>query len=235
MVLGALAQALPERVPAASAGSMCLFTIGGIDPRTGRYYSYVETYGGGQGAVHNQDGMDGVHTNMTNTRNTPVEVIEIAYPLRVDRYGLIPDTDGPGEFRGGLGLTRELTVLDHNPVMSLGSDRLNLSPWGLAGGKPGGTVGSYLLPPAGGKEKLPSKTTREVRAGTRVVLRTAGAGGYGDPLQRKEDSVRRDVAEGYVSIKRAETGYGVVMDPDTGLVDKAATEARRAKGGSPTG
>ena len=151
VVLGALAQALPDKVPAASSGSMGLFTIGGIDPRTGGYYSYVETYGGGQGAVHNQDGMDGVHTNMTNTRNTPVEVIEIAYPLRVDRYGLVPDTDGPGEFRGGLGLTRELTVLDHSPVMSLGSDRLNLSPWGLAGGGPGRDRGLLHRHPGGEK------------------------------------------------------------------------------------
>jgi N-methylhydantoinase B len=99
VVLGALAQIIPDNVPAASSGSMGLFTIGGIDPRTTRYYSYVETYGGGQGAVVNQDGMDGVHTNMTNTRNTPVEVIEIAYPLRVHKYSLVPDTDGPGKFR----------------------------------------------------------------------------------------------------------------------------------------
>ena len=106
VVLGALAQALPKQVPAASSGSMGLFTIGGLNPSTGQYYSYVETYGGGQGATYNQDGMDGVHTNMTNTRNTPVEVIEIAYPLRVERYGLVQDTDGAGRQRGGLGLTR---------------------------------------------------------------------------------------------------------------------------------
>ncbi|MBW1713044.1 MAG: hydantoinase B/oxoprolinase family protein [Deltaproteobacteria bacterium] len=106
VVLGALAQAVPDRVPAASNGSMSIFTIGGLDPRTGEYYSYVETYGGGQGAVINQDGMDGVHTNMTNTRNTPVEVIEIAYPLRVEKYGLLPNTDGPGRFRGGARIFR---------------------------------------------------------------------------------------------------------------------------------
>ena len=195
----------------------------------------METYGGGQGAVFNQDGMDGVHTNMTNTRNTPVEVIEIAYPLRVDRYGLVPDTDGPGEFRGGLGLTRELTVLDHNPVMSLGSDRLRLSPWGLAGGGPGGTVDSYIVPPSGDKVQLPSKTTREVQAGTKIVLRTAGAGGYGDPFRREAESVRRDVVEGYIGIEKAETGYGVVLDRETGQVDQIRTGKKRSKGGSAAG
>jgi N-methylhydantoinase B len=176
VVLGALAQAIPEKVPAASSGSMGLFTIGGVDPRTRQYYSYVETYGGGQGAVVNQDGMDGVHTNMTNTRNTPVEVIEIAYPLRVEKYGLVPNTDGPGRCRGGLGLTRELTVLDHSPTMTLGSDRLKIPPWGLQGGDPGGTVGSFIETPDGEREMLPSKVTRAVEPGTRIVLRTAGFG-----------------------------------------------------------
>jgi N-methylhydantoinase B len=176
VVLGALAQAIPHRVPAASSGSMGLFTIGGMDPRTRQYYSYVETYGGGQGAVVNQDGMDGVHTNMTNTRNTPVEVIEIAYPLRVEKYGLVPNTDGPGRYRGGLGLTRELTVLDHSPMMTLGSDRLKIPPWGLQGGDPGGTVGSFIETPDGEREMLPSKVTRAVEPGTRIVLRTAGFG-----------------------------------------------------------
>ena len=230
VVLGALAQALPDRVPAASSGSMGLFTIGGLDPESGRYYSYVETYGGGQGAVHNQDGMDGVHTNMTNTRNTPVEVIEIAYPLRVERYGLVRDTDGPGRFRGGLGLTRELTVIDHSPVMSLGSDRLKLHPWGLAGGGEGGTVDSWVEDPAGHKEPLPSKTTREVGPGTRIVLRTAGGGGHGDPAARDPELVARDVADGFISRERAREKYLVVIDPASGAVDRAATRDLRKTG-----
>jgi N-methylhydantoinase B len=227
VVLGALAQALPERVPAASSGSMCLFTIGGIHPRTGAYYSYVETYGGGQGAVFNQDGMDGVHTNMTNTRNTPVEVIEIAYPLTVERYGLIPDTDGPGRFRGGLGLTRELTVEDHPAVINLSSDRLKLRPWGLAGGQPGGTVDSALRLASGETVPLPSKTTRPVEPGTRVLLRTAGGGGYGDPFRREPQRVREDVADGLISIRRARERYGVALDPGSLAVDPIETERLR--------
>ena len=229
MVLGALAQVIPDKVPAASSGSMGLFTIGGMDPRTRQYYSYVETYGGGQGAVVNQDGMDGVHTNMTNTRNTPVEVIEIAYPLRVEKYGLVPNTDGPGRYRGGLGLTRELIVLDHSPVMTQGSDRLELHPWGLQGGGPGGTVGSFIETPDGLKEKLPSKVTRAVEPGTRIVLRTAGGGGYGDPQRRVPEKVKNDVQEGFIDIQRAREQYGVVIDKDSGEVDLQATKALRGK------
>jgi N-methylhydantoinase B len=206
---------------------MGLFTIGGINPRTARYYSYVETYGGGQGAVLNQDGMDGVHTNMTNTRNTPVEVIEIAYPLRVHKYSLVQDTDGAGKFRGGLGLTRELEVLDHAPVMSLGTDRLKLHPWGLKGGKAGGTVGSRIITPAGEEIPLPSKTTREVAPGSRIILQTAGAGGYGDPYSRDPQRVRQDVIEGFISIERAKDAYGVVLNAKTYEVDAAATRAKR--------
>ncbi len=229
VVLGALAQAIPDKVPAASSGSMGLFTIGGVDPHTRQYYSYVETYGGGQGAVINQDGMDGVHTNMTNTRNTPVEVIEIAYPLRVETYGLLPNTDGPGRFRGGLGLTRELIVLDHSPTMTLGSDRLKIPPWGLQGGDPGGTVGSFIEMPDGKREMLPSKVTRSVEPGTRIVLRTAGGGGYGDPRLRDPEKVRKDVQEGFIDIQRAGEHYGVVIDAKSGEVDLEATKSLRRR------
>ncbi len=229
VVLGALAQCIPEKVPAASSGSMGLFTIGGMDPRTKQYYSYVETYGGGQGAVFNQDGMDGVHTNMTNTRNTPVEVIEIAYPLRVEKYGLLPNTDGPGQYRGGLGLTRELTVIDHSPTMTQGSDRLKLHPWGLRGGDPGGTVSSFIEKPGSTRELLPSKVTRSVEPGTRIALRTAGGGGYGDPKRRDPEKVRQDVREGFIDIQRAKEKYGVVIDADSGEVDLQATKKLRGE------
>ena len=231
VVLGALSKAMPERVPAASSGSMCLFTIGGINPRNGSYYSYVETYGGGQGALFNQDGMDGVHTNMTNTRNTPAEVIEIAYPLRVDRYGLVPDTDGAGRFRGGLGLTRELTVLDHHATINLSSDRLNIRPWGLAGGNAGGTVDSSLTSPTGVKTALPSKTTRSVEPGTHITLRTAGGGGYGHPYLRDPELVRSDVVNGYVSIERARVEYGVSLDSVSFAINRKETERLRKSGG----
>ncbi|MGD8389841.1 MAG: hydantoinase B/oxoprolinase family protein, partial [Desulfobacteraceae bacterium] len=184
VILGALAQVIQERVPAASTGSMSIFTIGGVDPRSEGYYSYVETYGGGQGALINEDGMDGVHVHMTNTMNTPTEVIEIAYPLRVERYGLVPDSEGPGRFRGGLGLTREVTTVGHRATVSIGTERRKIRPWGLMGGKEGGPSDAWIVYPDGEKKSLPVKTTIQVEEGTRIALRTAGGGGFGDPRER---------------------------------------------------
>ena len=133
VLLGALIEAIPERVVAACSGEMNLINVGGIDPRTGVYYNYVETYGGGQGALHNQDGMDGVHTHMTNTRNAPAEVIECSYPFRIERYGLVPDSEGAGQYRGGVGMTREIVTLAEETTFSLSADRRKIGPWGVFG------------------------------------------------------------------------------------------------------
>lgn len=227
VIFGALAQGMPERVPAASTGSMSIFTIGGADPHTGRYYSYVETYGGGQGAGSLADGMDGVHTNMTNTRNTPAEVIEIAYPLRVNRYGLVPDSDGAGQFRGGLGLTREITILDRTATVSISTERREIRPWGLSGGGPGGGSRTWVETPEGETRHLPSKVTTSLPPNTRIVLETAGGGGYGSPLERDPARVAEDVAEGFISVERAKEAYGVAVDKKSGLVDEIATRNLR--------
>ena len=227
VILGALAQGMPERVPAASTGSMSIFTIGGVDPESALYYSYVETYGGGQGAVFNADGMDGVHSNMTNTRNTPVEVIEIAYPLRVEKYGLVTDTDGAGQFRGGLGLTREITILEHEATISIGTERRKIKPWGLAGGQPGGASQTWIETPQGETQTMPSKVTTILPPGTKIVLQTAGAGGYGDPFMRDPLLVATDVAEGFINAARAREAYGVAIDQRTGASDEALTKSLR--------
>lgn len=136
-VLGAFSQFVPHRVPAASSGSMNAVTVGGIHPRTGKYYSYIECYGGGQGALYNQDGMDGVHSNMTNTRNAPVEVIETEYPIQVMNYSLAPLNGGEGKYRGGAGLHRELKILYHNAYVTIFMERCHIKPWGLCGGEGG--------------------------------------------------------------------------------------------------
>jgi N-methylhydantoinase B len=228
VILGALSQVIQERVPAASTGSMSIFTVGGVDPRSGGYYSYVETYGGGQGALIDEDGMDGVHVHMTNTMNTPTEVIEIAYPLRVERYGLVPDSEGPGRCRGGLGLTREVTTVDHRATISIGTERRAIRPWGLMGGKEGGGSDAWIVEPDGERRPLPGKTTTQVEAGTRIVLRTAGGGGFGDPRERDPDKVARDVLEGFISRDRAREAYAVVLD-DEGKVDEEATARLRLR------
>jgi N-methylhydantoinase B len=229
VILGALAQGMPERVPAASTGSMSIFTIGGVHPEFGHYYSYVETYGGGQGAVCNADGMDGVHSNMTNTRNTPAEVIEIAYPLRVEKYGLVPDTDGAGQFRGGLGLMRKISILEHEATISIGTERRTIKPWGLAGGQPGGPSKTWIETPEGEIQPLPSKVTTILPPGTKIVLQTAGAGGYGDPFKRNPLSVANDVKEGLITPDRAREAYGVAVDEKTGSINKPLTKILRQK------
>lgn len=197
-VLGALAQIVPERVPAASSGSMSILTIGGIDPRTRGYYSYVETYAGGQGASAAQDGMDGVHTNMTNTRNTPVEVIEQEYPLRVRGYALRPDTGGAGRTRGGCGLRREIELLAGIADVTVSTDRRRHRPWGAAGG--GSGAGSRTLVTRDGIDaEMSTMFTVELQSEDVVAIETPGGGGHGDPTRRDPEAVARDVAEGLVT------------------------------------
>lgn len=229
VILGALAQAVPVRVTAAGTGSMSNFTIGGIHPETGVYYSYVETYGGGQGAKIDQDGMDGVHVNMTNTRNTPVEVIEISYPLLVERYGLVPGSGGAGSCRGGLGIVREVTVLGDGATFSISTERNMLSPWGLAGGGEGRRSRCYLKT-GGTVEPLLGKTTRAIPPFCTVALETAGGGGFGDPLERDPALVREDVLDGLVSPEEARDKYGVIFETGEDLaVDYAATRSLRER------
>jgi N-methylhydantoinase B len=188
---------------------MNLVNLGGIDHRTGVYYNYVETYGGGQGASERQDGMDGVHTHMTNTRNTPVEVIESSYPFRIDRYGLVPDSEGAGQYRGGLGMTREIVLLGEEAKFSLSGDRKNLAPWGVFGGQPAGTSSCVITHADGAQESTSSKVTMPLQKGDKITVVTPGGGGWGDPRLRDPESVRRDVHEGFVSLKRAQEIYGL--------------------------
>ncbi|PKM84070.1 MAG: 5-oxoprolinase [Firmicutes bacterium HGW-Firmicutes-13] len=227
VILGAFSLFLPEKVTAASAGTMGLFTIGGIDPRSGEHYSYVETYGGGQGATCGEDGMDGVHTNMTNTLNTPTEVIEMTYPLLVNKYGLRSDTEGPGKYRGGMGLCREITILEHTAQATLSSERGKIKPWGLHGGKPGANSRNIFKYENGREEVMPAKITAEVKAGTKIIYLTPGGGGFGPPLERDLDLVARDVKWELISLERAEKEYGVVLNPVTLEVDYEKTAALR--------
>lgn len=206
VVLGALSKARPDLAFAASSGSMNLFTIGGIDPRTDKYFSYVETYGGGQGAFSSQDGMDAVHTNMTNTQNTPIEVMEMEYPLLVNYYGIIPDSEGAGKYRGGLGLTRSVEILCDQATITLSTERKKIRPWGLFGGLDGQGSCCYLL--RGEKrEEFSTKVTKRVTHGDRIVLETSGGGGMGHPKKRDREKIAQDRREGFVSEERVKTIY----------------------------
>lgn len=207
VVLGAMAKILPGSAIAASAGTMALFTIGGVDPVTNQYYSYVETYGGGQGAANGLDGMDGVHTNMTNTLNTPTEVIENAYPLLVNRYGLVSDSEGPGQYRGGLGLVREITVLNHDAAVTLSTERASIKPWGINEGCGGANSACKLITADGEIRDMPAKITTVVPPGNTIIYITPGGGGYGPATSRSKVDVEMDILEGIVSLERAREIY----------------------------
>lgn len=177
-VLGAFAQALPGRVPAASQGTMNNITIGGTDGRTGRRFAYYETIAGGMGASAATDGLSGVHVHMTNTLNTPAEALEYAYPLRVTRYELREGSGGAGARRGGEGLVREVELLADATVTIL-SERREHSPYGLAGGQPGRPGENWRLPVDGEPVRLRGKVTLAARSGDRIRIVTPGGGGHG--------------------------------------------------------
>ena len=208
VILGALIEVVPERVVAACSGEMNLINVGGINPRTGEYYNYVETYGGGQGAMYKQDGMDGVHTHMTNTRNAPVEVIETTYPLLINKYGLVQDSEGAGEYRGGLGMTREITLLADETQFSLSSDRRKIAPWGVFGGHRGATSDCIVISNNSEEIRLPSKITTTLKKGDTIILETPGGGGWGNPINRSLQKVVKDVKDCLISLKRAKEVYG---------------------------
>lgn len=171
VVLGALAQAIPELIPAASQGSMNNLAVGSAE--AGAAWDYYETIGGGMGAGGTGGGWSGVQTHMTNTLNTPIEVLEARYPLRVSRYSLRTGSGGDGARRGGDGLIRELTFLAPAQVTLL-TERRGIAPWGIAGGSPGACGRNRL-----NDQDLPAKVSLRVEAGDRLTIETPGGGGWG--------------------------------------------------------
>ena len=179
VVLGALSRALPDRIPAASQGTMNNVTLGGLDPRSGRPFAYYETIGGGMGARPGLDGISGVHTHMSNTRNTPVEALEHYLPVRLHRYGLRPGSGGDGKWRGGDGIVREYETLTDMAVTIL-SDRRKGAPYGAQGGAPGHSGVNTVITPEGSRE-IGGKATLTLFAGDRLRIETPGGGGFGSP------------------------------------------------------
>ncbi|MEP6637415.1 MAG: hydantoinase B/oxoprolinase family protein, partial [Acidobacteriota bacterium] len=165
-------------IPAASQGTMNNLTIGGIDTRSGREFSYYETVAGGMGARPDQDGMSGVHTHMTNSLNTPAEALEFAYPLRVREYKLRRGSGGAGMHRGGDGIVREIETLVP-AQMSLLADRRKHSPYGLRGGDDGKPGGDAHIS-ATDEHKISSKGSWMLEPGDRVRIETPGGGGFGE-------------------------------------------------------
>ncbi|MBM3572202.1 MAG: hydantoinase B/oxoprolinase family protein [Alphaproteobacteria bacterium] len=230
VVMGALAKAAPERVIAATA-HFYNPNIGGVDPRTGRQFICWESIIGGVGARWAKDGVEATSSPWNGT-NVPVEIQESRNPVIIEQLGLIADSAGPGRFRGGCGLRKDLRVLAPGATLTNLGDRQVHAPYGLAGGKPG-RLGITLLNPGGrGQRRLHSKGTYRLARGDVITWRTSGAGGVGDPFRRDPQTVLHDVLDGYVSIKAAAADYGVAVDAKTMTVDLRRTQMLRAGNGA---
>jgi N-methylhydantoinase B len=178
VLLRALAKAAPDRVPAASTGSMNNVALGGADPRD-RPFAYYETLAGGAGATRDAPGASAVHTHMTNTMNTPIEALEAYYPLRVRRYAIRHGSGGAGRRRGGDGIVRELEMLAATQVTLLG-ERRDIPPWGLGGGAAGAPGRDWVIR-GGRRRRVPGKASLLLAPGDGLVVETPGGGGFGRP------------------------------------------------------
>ena len=202
LILGALSQAVPDRVIAACNGACFSITFAGHQPSDNRLWVYLETIGGGSGARATKDGLDGVHVHMTNTSNLPVEALELEYPLTLMRYELVDGSGGAGKHRGGMAIRRVYRA-DHECRVRVDGARLLSSPWGLFGGLPGGKAEINLL---GGASPF-NHGNGVLRAGEMIEVITGGSGGYGLPSKRTPDAVQRDINEGAIDPATAREVY----------------------------
>jgi N-methylhydantoinase B len=221
LIHGALASALPERVTAASNGANTGVHFSGVDSRTGKYFIYLETIGGGSGARATKDGLDGVQVHLTNTSNLPVECLEAEYPLFIEAYELVDDSGGPGKYRGGLGIRRRVRVEEDDVYFWLDTSRQRSRPWGLFGGLPGDSARFPMHP----SSRQIDHGAAVLHRGDSVELITAGAGGYGSPTERDPALLARDVKEGKVSAVTARDVYGI--EPSTLATAAQAPGAHR--------
>ena len=227
-LFGAMAQAMPGKIPAAWGGGELGISFGGYDQNR-KAWVYLEFNNDGpRGGGPQFDGADGLSSPVLNMANTPVESIESDQPLLIERFGLYPDTAGAGKLRGGLGLIRDFRILADEATFQLRSDRTDFQPWGLEGGKPGTPTQNYLNPGTDAK-KLPGKHLTTLKKGDVYRMIQAGGGGYGDPLERDVYAVLDDVQQEKLTVDYARREHGVVIDPETLDLDLRATEEQRAE------
>jgi N-methylhydantoinase B len=208
MVMGAMFQITPHTVMAASQGTSAVITFGGVDPRSGERYVSYESVKGGFGARPVKDGINAVASTISNMMNTPIEILEMSFPLRVEEYALIPDSGGAGRYRGGLGVRRVWQVLDHQAHAAVCCERSVTPPFGLDGGRSGAPARIELVPAHGNPRRLNSKGSFLVPPGGRVVMEAPGSGGFGAPAARERARLSEDVRDGYVTRAAACRDYG---------------------------
>ncbi|MBI4183941.1 MAG: hydantoinase B/oxoprolinase family protein [Proteobacteria bacterium] len=228
VMIAALGQAAPARSMAAS-GPYQGIILSGRDPARGRYFVDYENFAGGQGGLCTGDGAEVMQVHMTNTSNLPIEVMEIEFPVRVEAYGMIPDSGGAGRFRGGLGVSRDLRILADGTLLAVRSARQRFAARGSRGGKPG-TLGAYVVNPGTAAERKLASTLSEhpLAKGDLLRIVTPGGGGYGAPAAREPEAVLRDLREGKVSKAAARTLYAVALAPGGEAVDAGETARLRA-------
>jgi N-methylhydantoinase B len=210
MVMGALASFMPKQVMACSQGTSAILTLGGVDPRSGRHYVSYETVKGGYGARPNKDGINCIASGISNTMNTPVEIMETAFPVRIERYEVNPDSGGAGRYRGGCGAIRVWRMLESaDATGALCMERMTSPPFGLLGGGAGAAAVVTLTTPDGTTRHLPSKGAFAAPAGSVIHMITPGSGGFGPVAERDPAAVGRDLLDGYVSTASAERDYGI--------------------------
>ena len=213
MVMGALASFMPEQVMACSQGTSAILTLGGVDPVTGRPYVSYETVKGGYGARPNKDGINCIASGISNTMNTPVEIMEMAFPVRIERYEVNADSGGAGRYRGGCGVIRVWRLLDGaDATGALCMERMTSPPFGLLGGKAGAAAAVKLTTPDGARRHLPGKGAFSAPAGSVIEMITPGSGGFGPVAARDRAAIGRDFLDGYVSAAGAQRDYGIA-DP----------------------
>lgn len=225
-MFGALAQIVPHIMPAAGDGGNTVVCIGGRHPDN-RPFIIVDMISGCWGGRPDQDGIEAITNPSQNLSNTPVEVLERQHPVRIEDYGLVPDSGGAGRFRGGLGLRRSYRLLADEAVLQLRADRLRFAPYGLNGGDAGGPSGNWLGE-GDARGAIPGKVTMVMRRGQLLTHHQAGGGGHGDPFLRAPEAVARDVWNEKVSERAARERYGVAIDTN-GKIDAQKTARIRSK------
>lgn len=222
----AFSTVIPKQLTGASKGNIGHLGFGGYSESLQKEFTFLETIGGGFGGRLGADGMDGVQCDLTNTENAPVEETEMGYPVRIHQYMLIPDSEGAGEWRGGLGIRRDYQFLNpEGTTVTIFFDRARIPPWGILGGQEASPCSFSLFRDAQ-RKTLGSKEVFEVGREDIVSIKTSGGGGYGDPWRREIERVVEDVRQKKISKERAEEVYGVVFKVK-GEVDEVMTSLRR--------
>ncbi len=226
-VLGALVMLLPDRLTACTGGSEFAISVSTHDD-DGRRALHLEFHNNtGHGGGPDRDGQDAGPNCIGNLANMPVEFIEAENPLRIEQYALMPDTEGPGKFRGALGIVREYRILSNEAIVQVRRDRFLRAPWGVFGGADGACARAQLNPGTANSEALPSKFIRRLKRDDVLRAEMAASGGYGNAYGRDPGAVARDVIEQKITRARALEKYGVVIDAATEQPDLAATAERR--------